>query len=73
VNIFTELAELKGIKVIVPGGTSYDFTKPEDVQAFQREIQDAYNYIASQVAYMQGMRRQKIARGLYGGGNLPAP
>ena len=73
VSIFTELAERKSIKVIVPGRTSYDFTEPEDVQAFQREMLEAYNYIASQVAYMQDMRRQKIERGLYGGGNLPAP
>jgi hypothetical protein len=32
-----------------------------------------YNYIATQIAYMQDTRQQKIQRGLYGGGNLPAP
>jgi hypothetical protein len=36
-------------------------------------MQEAYSYIATQVAYMQDTRRQKIERGLYGGGNLPAP
>jgi DNA invertase Pin-like site-specific DNA recombinase len=73
VSMFTELAERKGIKVIVPGRTVYDFTKTKDLQAFQREMQEAYSYIATQVAYMQDTRRQKIQRGFYGGGNLPAP
>jgi hypothetical protein len=36
-------------------------------------MQEAYSYIATQVAYMQDTRRQRIQRGLYGGGNLPAP
>ncbi len=73
VSMFTELAERKHITVIVPGRAIYDFTKTRDLQAFQREMQEAYNYIATQVAYMQDTRRQKIERGFYGGGNLPAP
>jgi len=73
VSIFTELAERERIMLIVPGRTIYDFTNTKDLQAFQREMQESYNYIATQVAYMQDTRRQKIQRGFYGGGNLPAP
>jgi DNA invertase Pin-like site-specific DNA recombinase len=73
VSMFTELAERQRIMVIVPGRTVYDFTKTKDLQAFQREMQEAYSYIATQISYMQDTRRQKIQRGLYGGGNLPAP
>jgi DNA invertase Pin-like site-specific DNA recombinase len=73
VSMFTELAERQHIMVIVPGRAVYDFTKTKDLQAFQREMQEAYSYIATQVAYMQDTRRQKIQRGLYGGGNVPAP
>jgi DNA invertase Pin-like site-specific DNA recombinase len=73
VSMFTELAERKRITVIVPGRAIYDFTKTRDLQAFQREMQEAYNYIATQVAYMQDTRRQKVERGFYGGANLPAP
>lgn len=73
VSMFTELAERKKITVIVPGRAIYDFTKTRDLQAFQREMQEAYNYIATQVAYMQDTRRQKVERGFYGGANLPAP
>ena len=36
-------------------------------------MQESYIYIATQVAYMQDTRRQKIQRRLCGGGNLPAP
>ncbi len=73
VGMFTELAEKKRIFVIVPGKVVYDFTKTRDLQAFQREMQEAYNYIATQIAYMHDTRRQKMLRGRYGGGNLPAP
>ncbi|HEX8919482.1 MAG TPA: recombinase family protein [Chloroflexota bacterium] len=73
VSMFTEVAEKQRITLIVPGRTVYDFTKTRDLQAFQREMQESYSYIATQVAYMQDTRRQKIQRGLYGGGNLPAP
>ena len=73
VSMFTELAERQRIMVIVPGRTVYDFTKTKDLQAFQREMQEAYSYIATQVAYMHDTKQQKIQRGLYGGGNLPAP
>lgn len=73
VSMFTELAEKRRIVVIVPGRAVYDFTKTKDLQAFQREMQEAYSYIATQVAYMHDTRWQKIQRGLYGGGNLPAP
>lgn len=73
VSMFTELAERKKITVIVPGRAIYDFTKTRDLQAFQREMQEAYNYIATQIAYMQNTRRQKVERGFYGGANLPAP
>jgi len=73
VSMFTEIAEAKKIIVIVPGRTSYDFTKTKDLQAFQKEMQDAYNYITTQIAYMIETRAQKVQRGLYGGGRLPAP
>lgn len=73
VSMFTEIAEGKKIILIVPGRTTYDFTKTKDLQAFQKEMQDAYNYITTQVAYMIETRAQKVQRGLYGGGRLPAP
>ncbi|BCL81112.1 recombinase family protein [Ktedonobacteria bacterium brp13] len=73
VSMFTELAEKKKLKLIVPGRTVYDFTKTKDLQAFQKEMQDAYNYLATQILYLNEMRQQKVQRGLYGGGHLPAP
>lgn len=73
VSMFTEIAERQRIILVVPGRAVYDFTKTRDVQAFQREMEEAYSYIATQVAYMHDTRLQKIQRGLYGGGNLPAP
>ncbi len=54
-------------------GVLYDFTRTKDLQAFQKEMQEAYNYITTQVAYMIETRAQKVQRGLYGGGSLPAP
>lgn len=73
VGMFTEIAERQHVALIVPGRAVYDFTNTRDLQTFQREMQEAYNYIATQVAYMQDTRMQKIRRGRYGGGNLPAP
>src|SRR6266702_8153050 len=73
VGMFTELAERKKLLLIVPGKRVYDFTKYADLQAFQKDMQDAYNYIATHVKYMNDVRDQKMLRGLYGGGNLPAP
>jgi hypothetical protein len=73
VSMFTELAEKKKLKLIVPGCTVYDFTKTKDLQAFQKEMQDAYNYLATQILYLNETRQQKVQRGLYGGGHLPAP
>lgn len=73
VSMFTELAEAKKILLIVPGRTVFDFTKTKDLQAFQKEMQDAYNYLTTQVAYLIETRAQKVQRGLYGGGRLPAP
>jgi DNA invertase Pin-like site-specific DNA recombinase len=75
VSMFTEFAEKQRVIVIVivPGRSVYDFTKVKDLQAFQREMQEAYSYIATQVAYMQDTRLQKMQRGGYGGGHLPAP
>lgn len=73
VSMFTELAEKKKLKLIVPGRTVYDFTKTKDLQAFQKEMQDAYNYLTTQILYLNETRQQKVQRGLYGGGHLPAP
>ncbi|HLZ59474.1 MAG TPA: recombinase family protein [Ktedonosporobacter sp.] len=73
VSMFTELAEEKKIKIIVPGKTMYDFTKTKDLQAFQIDMQEAARYLSGQVAYMHETLAQKIKRGLYGGGILPAP
>ncbi len=73
VSMFTELAEKKRIKLIVPGRAVYDFTRTKDLQAFQKEMQDAYNYLATQILYLTETRQQKIQRGLYGGGHLLAP
>jgi len=47
VSRFTEIAEKQRIMLVVPGRTIYDFTKTKDLQAFQREMQEAYSYIAT--------------------------
>src|SRR5216684_595089 len=73
VGMFTELAERKKLILIVPGKRIYDFTRYADLQAFQKDMQDAYSYIVTHVKYMNDVRDQKMLRGLYGGGNLPAP
>jgi hypothetical protein len=73
VSMFTELAEAKKILLIVHGRAVYDFTKTKDLQAFQKEMQDAYNYLTTQVAYLIETRKQRVQRGLYGGGWLSAP
>ncbi len=73
VGMFTELAERKKLILIVPGKRIYDFTKYADLQAFQKDMQEAYSYIATHVKYMNDARDQKQRRGLYGGGGLPAP
>jgi hypothetical protein len=73
VSMFTEVAEKQRIMLIVPGKAVYDFTKTRDLQAFQREMQESYSYLSTQIAYMQDTRQQKVQRGFYGGGNLPAP
>jgi hypothetical protein len=73
VSMFTDLAERKRLILIVPGKRIYDFTKYDDLKAFQRDMQDAYNYLATHIKYMNDTRDQKVQRGLYGGGSLPAP
>ena len=73
VGMFTELAERKRLILIVPGKRIYDFTKYADLQAFQRDMHDSYNYIATHIKYMNDTRLQKVQRGLYGGWFLPAP
>jgi len=73
VGMFTELAERKKLMLIVPGRRMYDFTKYADLQAFQKDMQEAYSYIATHIKYMNDTRAQKQQRGLYGGGGLPAP
>jgi hypothetical protein len=76
VSTFTELAERMGIKVIIPqtvGAIVYDFRRYEDLQAFQKAMQEAYAYINNQIGYMNRARDSKKARGLYGGGCIPLP
>src|SRR5215469_5001667 len=60
VSMFTEVAEKQRIMLIVPGRAIYDFTKTRDLQAFQREMQEAYSYLSTQIAYMHDTRLQKI-------------
>lgn len=73
VSMFTDLAERKKLILIVPGKCVYDFTKYNDLKAFQKDMQDAYSYIATHVQYMNDARSQKMQRGLWGGGSLTAP
>lgn len=73
VGMFTELAERKKLILIVPGKRIYDFTKYADLQAFQKDMQEAYGYIATHIKYMNDARDLKQRRGLFGGGGLPAP
>lgn len=72
VGMFTELAERKKLILIVPGKRIYDFTKYSDLQAFQKDMQEAYSYIATHIKYMNDARDLKQRRGLFGGGGLPA-
>lgn len=55
------------------GAPVYDFAKTKDLQTFQKEMQDAYNYLATEILYLIETCQQKVQRGLYGGGHLPAP
>ena len=76
VSTFTELAEKMRVKVIVPqdrGVIVYDFTKYQDLQAFQKAMQEAYAYIDVQIGYMVRARRLKVSKGYYGGGNISLP
>lgn len=73
VSMFTDLAERKKLILIVPGKCTYDFTKYNDLKAFQKDMQEAYGYIATHVQYMNDARYQKMQRGLWGGGSLTAP
>jgi hypothetical protein len=73
VSMFTELAERKKLILVVPGRRVYDFTKYTDLQAFQKDMQDAYGYLANHVRYMNEARDQKMLRGKWGGNALPAP
>ncbi|GCE27421.1 hypothetical protein KDA_29050 [Dictyobacter alpinus] len=58
VSMFIDLAEKKKLKVIVPGNTVYDFVIKKDVQAFRKEMQDAYNYLSTQILYLTETRQQ---------------
>ncbi len=76
VATFTQLAERKEIKVIVPqtlGAIVYDFTRFQDLQHFQEAMQAAYAYVVNQIGYMNRARDYKMSRGLYGGGCIPLP
>jgi hypothetical protein len=76
VSTFTELAEKRRLKVIVPqaqGAIVYDFTREKDLQAFQEAMIQAYAYLVNQIGYMQRARDNKMSRGLYGGGCVPLP
>ena len=76
VSTFTSLAEKMGIKVIVPtdrGIIKYDFTIYDDLQKFQKAMQEAYAYIENQIGYMNRARSYKMQRGFYGGGYMPLP
>src|SRR6266568_1530663 len=76
VSTFTQLAEKKKVKVIVPsdkGFIVYDFTKEKDLQAFQEAMIQAYAYIVNQIGYMNRARSFKVSKGFYGGGTIPLP
>ena len=72
-GMFTDLAERKGVILIVPGKYVYDFKKYNDLQKFQDDMKEAYKYIATHIKYMNDAKDQKVHRGLYGGNSLPAP
>jgi hypothetical protein len=76
VSTFTQLAEKKQIKVIVPqtqGAIVYDFSVFNDLQNFQKDMQAAYAYVVNQIGYMNRARDNKMSRGFYGGGCIPLP
>src|SRR6266852_38838 len=76
VSTFTQLAEKKKIKVIVPqtqGAIVYDFAVFNDLQNFQKDMQAAYAYVVNQIGYMNRARDYKMSRGFYGGGCIPLP
>jgi hypothetical protein len=77
VAVFTEMAERVKLMVIVPALhvkaslKLYDFTQFTHLRAFQRKMQDAYDYIEYHVGYMHLNQRNKASRGGFDGRNLP--
>ncbi len=55
----TNLLQKQQIIVIVPGKRVYDFSKEEDLKAFQATMQEAHAYIATHIKYMRASRKQK--------------
>ena len=58
-TLTTNLLQKQHVIVVVPGKRIYDFSKEEDVKAFQATTQEAHEYIATQITYMEGTRNQK--------------
>ncbi|TMC16152.1 MAG: hypothetical protein E6J34_20415 [Chloroflexi bacterium] len=76
VGPFTKLCEEKRVKIIVPSTESgktrvYDFTRYQDLLAFQEKMKEAYGYIEGHVKYMQQCQHEKADKGGYDGRTLP--
>jgi hypothetical protein len=70
---FAEECAKRGVLLIVAGRRCYDFRITDDFNAFIRKMQESYGYIDTHVRYMYEMKLQKLQRGEWVGGGLPAP
>src|SRR5579884_3909271 len=70
---FAEECAKRGVLLIVAGRRAYDFRLTDDFNAFIRKMQESYGYIDTHVRYMYEMKLQKLQRGEWVGGGLPAP
>ncbi len=73
VTQFAEECAKRGVLLIVAGRRCYDFRHQDDFNAFIRKMQESYGYIDTHVRYMYEMKLQKLQRGEWVGGGLPAP
>src|SRR5579885_559872 len=70
---FAEECAKRAVILIVAGRRVYDFRIQDDFNAFIRKMQESYGYIDTHVRYMYEMKLQKLQRGEWVGGGLPAP
>jgi len=77
VGPFTKLCEKMRVKLIVPSPSDdsqtrvYDFTRYQDLLAFQEKMKESYGYIEGHIKYMHQCQVNKALDGGYDGRGLP--